>query len=163
MSAVVFMEGLIYCFLVLLACVVGIADGPVAMVFFYEKEVQERVVELGLTTPERIKRNAGRFYKFAVLPCLALVLFTVFGINGARGFREGFLQLLALLMTEGIFDRLFIDGYWVNHTSAWVIPGTEDLRPYIYGKTLAVKWLTTLIGYPLLAALAAGIMAVVLR
>ena len=31
-------------------CVVGIANGPVGMVFFYEKEVQDKVVELGLTT-----------------------------------------------------------------------------------------------------------------
>ena len=31
-------------------------------------------------------------------------------------------------------DRLLIDEYWVGHTHAWIIPGTEDLRPYITAK-----------------------------
>jgi hypothetical protein len=30
--------------------------------------------------------------------------------------------------------------------------------PYIHGKTMAGKWLGTLIGFPLLAAIQAGIM-----
>ncbi len=44
-------EGLILSFWLLLICVVGIAkEGPVGLVVFYEKEVQDKVVELGLTT-----------------------------------------------------------------------------------------------------------------
>ena len=46
----VVLEGIIMCFVLLIICVVGIANGPVGMVFFYEKEVQDKVVELGLTT-----------------------------------------------------------------------------------------------------------------
>jgi len=38
-----------------------------------------------------------------------------------------------------LFDRLFIDWYWVGHTKAWIIPGTEDLRPYIPVKALVRK------------------------
>ena len=34
-----------------------------------------------------------------------------------------------------------IDGYWVEHTSAWEIPGTEDLKPYITAKDKGKKWL----------------------
>ena len=37
-------EGLAMCFLMLLVCVVGIANGPVGGVYFYEKEVQDRFV-----------------------------------------------------------------------------------------------------------------------
>ena len=49
-------EGLILCFWLLLICVVGIAkDGPVGLVVFYEQEVQDKVVELGLITKEKIK------------------------------------------------------------------------------------------------------------
>lgn len=44
------LEGIVMCFVLLIICVVGIANGPVGMVFFYEKEVQDKVVELGLTT-----------------------------------------------------------------------------------------------------------------
>ena len=63
-----------------------------------------------------------------------------------------------VLLISGLFDRLFIDGYWVGRTKAWVIPGTEDLMPYIYGKTLIKKWVGTLVGFPALAAIIAGVM-----
>ena len=33
-----------------------------------------------------------------------------------------------------LIDRFLIDGYWVGHTNAWAIPGTEDLKPYITAK-----------------------------
>ena len=28
----------------------------------------------------------------------------------------------------------WVNGYWVGHTDAWIIPGTEDLKPYITAK-----------------------------
>ena len=47
----VVLEGLILSFWLLLICVVGIAkDGPVGLVVFYEQEIQDKVVELGLIT-----------------------------------------------------------------------------------------------------------------
>ena len=73
-----------------------------------------------------------------------------------------FLQIYAMTMSEGLFDRFFIDWYWVEHTKAWTIPGTEDLRPYIPQKTKTVKWLITIVGNPIIAAVLAGIMMVVL-
>ena len=30
-----------------------------------------------------------------------------------------------------VIDRFLVDDWWVGHTKAWIIPGTEDLRPYI--------------------------------
>ena len=48
--------------------------------------------------------------------------------------------------------------HWVGRTKAWVIPGTEELMPYIYGKTLVKKWVGTLVGFPALAAIIAGVM-----
>ena len=50
-------EGIVMCFVLLIVCVVGIANGPVGLVLLYEKDVQERVVELGLTTKKKIKKN----------------------------------------------------------------------------------------------------------
>ena len=49
-------EGIVMCFVLLIVCVVGIANGPVGLVLLYEKDVQGRVVELGLTTKEKIKK-----------------------------------------------------------------------------------------------------------
>ena len=154
----VIIEGLVVCFIVLMACVVGIANGAVNLVFLYEKEVQDKVVEMGLITREKIKRNKLLFMLFGMLPCWIFMICAVYWINGARGFFEGFWQIYVIMMTEGLFDRLFIDFYWVGKTKAWIIPETETLMPYIYGKTLVFKWLGTLIGSPILAAALSGIM-----
>ncbi|MBO5606500.1 MAG: hypothetical protein J5930_01250 [Treponema sp.] len=44
-----------------------------------------------------------------------------------------------------------------------VIPGTEDLMPYIPKKTWVVKIVLTVIGYPLLAALLSWVMCLILK
>ena len=54
---IILVEGIVMCFALLNVCVVGIAHGPVGLVLLYEKDVQERVVELGLTTKEKIKKK----------------------------------------------------------------------------------------------------------
>ena len=157
----VVLEGIVMCFVLLIVCVVGIANGPVGLVTFYEPEVQERVIELGLTTRERIKRNTALAGIGLFVPALFLVPYMVYGVNGAQGFREGFTQMLIISLIYGLFDRLFIDWWWVGHTGTWIIPGTEDLMPYIYGKTLAVKWVGTLVAFPLMYALIAWVMTLI--
>ena len=115
------------------------------LVFLYEKEVQDKAVETGLITHEKIKRNKLLFMLLGMLPCWIFMIYAVYFINGARGFWEGFWQMYVIMMIEGLFDRLFIDFYWVGKTKAWLIPKTEEFMPYIYGKTLVFKWLGTLI------------------
>ena len=159
----VILEGVAACFIILLACVIGIANGPVNLVCLYEKEVQKRVVENGLITEGKINRNANLFKLFGILVLMIFIIAAVYGINGARGFSEGFWQMTVIALMEGLFDRLFIDYFWVGKTKAWDIEGTDDLKPYIYGKTLAVKWFSTIIGYPLMTALISLIMSFILK
>ena len=154
----ILLEGLVMSFLLLLVCVVGIANGPVNLVCLYEQDVQERVVELGYITKEKIKKNETVTTLALFLPVLFLTPAMVYGINGAESFREGFWQMTLILWTMNLFDRLFVDWYWVGHTKAWFIPGTEDLMPYIPKKVLIKKWVGTTISFPLLAAAIAGIM-----
>ena len=156
-------EGLVCCLVVLLSCVIGIANGPVNMVFFYDKQVQDRVVENGLISEEKIRQNFNRFKLFGVLPYFVFVVTSVYGLNKARGFLDPFLQMSAVLLIEGVFDRIFIDWWWVNHTKAWNIPGTEDLKPYIDSKTMTGKWIGTIIGFPLIAAVIAGTMKLLIK
>ncbi len=59
----ILVEGLAMCFLLLLVCVVGISNGPIGSVYFFEQDVQDRVVELGLTTKEEIKRDHATLEK----------------------------------------------------------------------------------------------------
>ena len=151
------LEGLVMSFWLLLICVVGIKDGPVGLVVFYEQDVQDRVVELGLTTKEKIKKTTAVVMAAMFIPLFTVVPFMVYVINGAKGFMEGFVQMTVIMLIMGLFDRLFIDWYWVGKTNAWLIPGTEDLKPYIPTKTVITKWTGTLIGFPLMAAIIAGI------
>ena len=60
-----------------------------------------------------------------------------------------------IMWIMGLFDRMFIDFYWVGHTKAWYIEGTEDLMPYIPVKVAVVKWTFTVIGMPLISAIIA--------
>ena len=160
-TMLVLLEGIVMCFVLLIVCVMGIANGPVGLVTFYEPEVQERVIELGLTTREHIRRNTILSGIALFIPALLLVPYMVYGINGAQGFREGFTQMAFIALIFGLFDRIFIDWWWVGHTRAWVIPGTEDLMPYIAGKMLVTKWIGTLVFFPATYALIAWLMTLV--
>lgn len=155
----ILVESLAMCFILLLICVIGIANGPVGSVYFYEPAVQEKVVELGLTTKEEIKKRYTIAGVALFVPILVFVPAMVYFINGARSFGDIFVQITIVLMIMGLFDRIFIDWYWVGKTKAWFIPGTEELMPYIPKKTLLKKWIGTVIGYPLIAAIMAAVMS----
>lgn len=153
---VVLAEGIVMCFVLLITCVIGIANGPVGLVLLYEKDVQQRVVELGLTTKAEISRNFMWCSIALFVPLFVLPPMMVYGINGAMGFWDAFWQMSIILWIQGLFDRLFIDWYWVGHTKAWDIPGTEDLKPYIPAKTILRKWIGTIVLNPAIAAITAG-------
>ncbi len=159
----VILEGLGLGVLLVLVCAFGIRKGAVGMVHLYSAAVQERCVAQGLTTHERIKRNAILF-KLCCLPgYIAYVLVFVYAVNGARGFLSGFWQLLAILSIMNLIDRFLIDDWWVGHTKAWTIPGTEDLKPYITAADKRKKWAFGTIGMAAISAVLAGIMALILR
>lgn len=153
----VVLEGIVMCFVLLLVCTVSIANGAVGGVALYENDVQKRVVELGLTTEKKIKRSFILMTIALYLPLFTLVPFMVYYINGAEGFWSAFWQMSIIMWIMGLFDRLFIDLYWVGHTKAWNIEGTEDLKPYIPVKVAVVKWTFTIIGFPIISAIIAGV------
>jgi hypothetical protein len=154
-------EGLGLGALLVLICAVSIRNGAIGMAHLYDQKVQQRVVQLGMTTREAIRKRSVRFRSFCLPAYMAYVLVCVYAINGARGFLPGFWQGFVILSIMNLIDRILIDEYWVGHTHAWVIPGTEDLMPYIYGKTLAVKWVGTLVAFPLMYALIAWVMTLI--
>ena len=97
----IILEGLILCFWLLLICVVGIANGPVGLVVFYEQNVKDRVVELGLTTPEQIKMTALWTGIALFLPLFTFVPAMVYLYNGVNGFWDGFLQMTGIFFDHG--------------------------------------------------------------
>ena len=91
---------------------------------------------------------------------IAYVLVCVYALNVAKGFVQGFWQLLVILSVMNLIDRFWVDGYWVGHTNAWEIPGTEDLKPYITAKDKGKKWLFGTVGMTVISAALAAIMSV---
>ena len=154
------LEGLGLGALLVIVCALGIRKGAVGMVHLYSPEVQARCVQLGLTTREKIKGNSLIFKALCIPGYLAYVLVCVYAVNGARGFRAGFWQLLVILSVMNLIDRFWVDGYWVGHTNAWTIPGTEDLKPYITTKDKAKKWLFGTVGMAVISAALAAIVSV---
>lgn len=71
--------------------------------------------------------------------------------------------MFGILSIVNVIDRLLIDEYWVGHTKAWEIPGTEDMKPYISRKDKIGKWLMGTAGFALLCAILAGIMTLVVK
>ncbi len=157
----ILIEGIVMCFVLLIICVIGIANGPVGLVVFYEKDVQDRVVELGYTTKEKIKKANILSGIALFLPALFLVPFMVYGINGVSNMWNAFGQMVGIYMIMGLFDRIFIDWYWVGHTKTWEIKGTEDLKPYIPLKVVMGKWIGTLVMFPLYALFVSWIMTLI--
>ncbi len=154
------LEGLGLGALLFLVCAVGIRKGAIGMVHLYHSDVQDRCIKLGLTTQEKIRRNALLFKVICIPGYIAYVLIFVYAVNGARGFLHGFWQLFVLLSVMNLIDRFLIDGLWVGHTKAWIIPGTEDLRPYITAKDQCRKWLFGTVGMGIISAMLSGIMRI---
>ena len=156
-------EGLGLGLLLYLICAISIRNGAVDMVHLYDQKVQERVIQLGLTTAEAIRKRSLLFRSLCLPWYLIYVLICVYLINGARGFWPGFWQGFVILSVMNLIDRFLIDDYWVGHTKAWIIPGTEDLQPYITAKDKKQKWIMGTVGLALLAAILSGGMAIILK
>lgn len=162
MIAQVLVEGLILGILLMGICMIGIRNGAVGMVHLYHQDVQDRCVELGLTTHEKIRKNSKTF-KIVCIPGYVLyILVCVYGVNGARDFLTGFWQMFVILSVMNVMDRILVDNLWVGHTKAWTIPGTEEFKPYITHEDKCKKWIFGTVGMAVISAILAGIMAFVL-
>ena len=161
MLAQVFVAGLVLGILLMGVCAVGIKNGAIGMVHLYHQDVQDRCVELGLTTHEKIKQHS-KLFKIICLPGYILyILVCVYGVNGAKDFRSGFWQMFVILSIMNVMDRFLVDEWWVGHTKAWTIAGTEDLKPYITGADKRKKWIAGTIGLAAISAVLAGIAALI--
>lgn len=160
MALKVILEGIGLGAILSLVCAIGIRHGAVGMVHLYSQDVQDRCVSLGLTTREKINRNRSLFKVLCLPIYIAYVLVCVYAVNGARGFWPGFWQLLVILFIMNLIDRFLIDEWWVGHTKAWTIPGTEDLKPYITAADKRRKWTFGTVGIAVIAAILSGIMLI---
>ena len=143
------------CFVLLVICVVGITDGPVGMVFFYEKEVQDKAIELGLTTQETINKRKmitskweGRNFSDSIwdnTEHLAETLKDELVLNFLTGRTEdeaskaimerynvGFNQARRLVRTESAYvaNQMDADAYEEAGIMHYMIVATLDLKTF---------------------------------
>jgi hypothetical protein len=60
--------------------------GPVGGIFFYPKGMQERVIELGLITPDELKRRRSFVYTLILVWMILVPLVMIVFVNGARSY-----------------------------------------------------------------------------
>lgn len=130
------------------------------MVHLYSQKVQNCCVELGLITHNKIKRYSILFKIICIPGYITYVLLSAYLINGFKRFLKGFWQLLVILSIINLFDQLLIDNFWVGHTNAWIIPGTENLKQYITKKDKCKKWLFGTVGMAIISAILSGLMTI---
>ena len=102
--------------------------GPVGGAFYYEQDIQDRLVELGLITHERIARRRWVALASGLVAMLAVLFVCVCVVNGERSYLDIVWQTYALFVLMEAFDCVAIDTLWVALSGWWDIPGTEDLR-----------------------------------
>lgn len=105
--------------------------GPLGSIFYYPKEVQARVLELGLIDEKTLKRWRNTANSIlCILVFIALYIMIVL-VNRAASFWDCVWQVYVLFLGMEVFDVFAVDTLWVACSDWWDIPGTEDLR-YLY-------------------------------
>lgn len=111
----ILVEGLGMCAILYIMCAIGIRKGAVGLVCLYEKDVQRKSIELGLTDAKKIQRTALRMDLCSVILYIGYLLTVVYVVNGTRGFRECFWQMTLILLIMGVFDRIVVDIFQVKN------------------------------------------------
>lgn len=102
--------------------------GPIGGIQFYPKQVQERVVELGLITKEKIKKQAVVSMVLLFAIDLILPFIMIVCVNHAGTYWDIVWQYYVLFMGQELYDWFAVDVWWVAISDWWLIPGTEDLE-----------------------------------
>ena len=102
-------------------------QGAVKQLYNYPPKIQERAVELGVTTKEEMAANSkkNKPFGFAVMTIASLII--ICGINHETTFWAGAYQSYIFFNAFSLFDAAVIDTVWFCHSKFWVIPGTEDM------------------------------------
>jgi hypothetical protein len=146
---------LIYLFFFTVSILAVVAKGPEGGLFFYPKNVQQRVLELGLIDDKTVRKRK-KWFSTALVIVIAILPILFIGIwNRVTDFPTAYVQTLILLEIMNWYDGIVIDRLWVGHSKFWVIKGCEDLS---YTKSikfvLIERGIMTLVYLPVAAIIA---------
>lgn len=155
------LELALYCLLFTIMVRYAVRGGAIDGLYFYPKAVQDRAIEIGLTTREAMQRRQKIFMtEFCIVMLVALVL--IIGVwNRVSDFKTAYLQALLFLEVMNWYDGIAIDKIWVGHSRFWILAGCEDL-PFVqtWKQVLKKRGFLTLI-WVAGAAIAAGIVVLI--
>ena len=120
----------IYCLIFTAIVKVAVIGGAVNGLYFYPKEIQDRVIENGLITREKMNKRRKIFMSafYIIMPVAAVLIIGLW--NQVTDFKTAYLQALLFLLVMNWYDGIVIDKLWVGYSKLWIIPGMEDL-PYV--------------------------------
>ena len=126
----VILQLIIYCLVFTLMVRLSVRGGAIDGLFFYPKAVQDRAIEMGLTTRETMNIKRKIFMtEFYIVMLVTLVL--IIGLwNNISDFKTAYLYALLFLEVMNWYDGIVIDEVWVRYSKFWVLPGCEDM-PFV--------------------------------
>ena len=140
------LELILYCLLFTMMVRYAVRGGAIDGLYFYPKIVQERAIEIGLTTKEVMQRKKKIFMtEFYIIMLVALVL--IIGVlHRVSDFKTAYLLALLFLEVMNWYDGIVIDKIWVGHSKVWILAGCEEL-PFVqtWKQVLKKRGLLTLI------------------
>lgn len=140
------LELILYCLLFTMMVRYAVRGGAIEGLYFYPKIVQERAIEIGLTTKEVMQRKKKIFMtEFYIIMLVALVL--IIGVlHRVSDFKTAYLLALLFLGVMNWYDGIVIDKIWVGHSKFWILAGCEEL-PFVqtWKQVLKKRGLLTLI------------------
>ncbi len=141
MTLKIFKEALCFAFLYSeFLVILFVKKGAKSQIQNYPIAIQNRCIEIGITTKKEIIKNA-KFYKtLGVALMLLMNLFIICGVNKETTFIQGFIQSYLFIIMFSLFDALFIDSLWFCHSKFWIIPGTEDMTSDYHDYAFHWKW-----------------------
>ena len=155
------LELILYCLLFTMMVRYAVRGGAIDGLYFYPKIVQERAIEIGLTTKEVMQRKKKIFMtEFYIIMLVALVL--IIGVlHRVSDFKTAYLLALLFLEVMNWYDGIVIDKIWVGHSKFWILTGCEEL-PFVqtWKQVLKKRGFLTLI-WVVGAAIVAGIVALI--
>jgi hypothetical protein len=139
----------------------SVRGGAIDGLYFYPKAVQDRAIEIGLSTRKTMNRKRKIFMtEFYIVMLTTLVL--IIGLwNHISDFKTAYLYALLFLEVMNWYDGIVIDEVWVRYSKFWVLPGCEDM-PYVQTirQMLKKRLFLTLI-WVIGAAIVAGIVVLI--
>lgn len=152
---------ILYCLLFTLMVKFAVRGGAINGLYFYPKAVQNKAIEIGLTTRDAMNRKRKIFMtEFYIIMLVALV--TIIGLwNKVNTFWPAYLQALLFLEVMNWYDGIVIDKIWVGYSKFWVLTGCEDIA-YVqtWSQVLKKRGFLTLV-WVVGAAIVAGIIVLI--